>query len=162
MFEFYGVLSSECIQKISKRENLCAFLTTSIILLLLLSATIPLIIFKLDGYKEFIGFTIFLFIIDILILFCKPRSLTFKLSRKVTIDIENNKITREIEGYNKAGLKPKTRKISSIKKIIDYGDWYCIVFVMDPSDTIACQKNLMTKGTIQDFEETFKNKIINK
>ena len=51
-------------------------------------------------------------------------------------------------------------KISYIKKIIDEDEWYCIfAYRMSP---IYIQKNWIKEGTIEEFEEYFKDKIIKK
>ncbi len=73
------------------------------------------------------------------------------------IIITNNMIINEGNNFK------STRNVSDIKKIIDYGDYFQIYFKW-PKKTykFLCQKNLIVEGTINDFEEKFKNKIIKK
>ena len=53
-------------------------------------------------------------------------------------------------------LKP----ISKVKKVIDMGEWYYIIFKFgDISNSWICQKDLITQGTIEDFEKIFEGKI---
>lgn len=53
----------------------------------------------------------------------------------------------------------KSYKISNVKKIVDYGDSYGIIFYHQIIN-IFCQKDLLTEGTIEEFEELFEGKII--
>ena len=54
-------------------------------------------------------------------------------------------------------------KICKVKKVVDYGAYYFIYMRrLDPNNGIVCQKDLLTEGTIEEFEELFKDKIIRK
>lgn len=54
----------------------------------------------------------------------------------------------------------QTFKTDKIKKVIDYGKYYYISFYrLDPSNGIVCQKDLLTCGTIEEFEKFFEGKI---
>ena len=58
-------------------------------------------------------------------------------------------------------MKKSEREFSSIKKIIDYGEWYKIAFSHEKQDdSFVMQKNLITHGTIEEFEQLFKDKIV--
>ena len=53
--------------------------------------------------------------------------------------------------------------MSSVKKIVDYGEWYHFVFFYsDRDDYFVCQKSLLTKGSLEEFEAMFEGKIIRK
>jgi len=55
------------------------------------------------------------------------------------------------------------RAVSDIKKIIDFGDWYKIVFYFPhKSEAFICQKDLIVEGTIEEFEKLFGEYIIRK
>lgn len=57
----------------------------------------------------------------------------------------------------------KETEIEDIKKIIDYGDFYRIVFYFPNLNArFICQKDLITQGSIEEFEERFSDKIIRK
>ena len=50
--------------------------------------------------------------------------------------------------------------IDSVDTVIDYGDWYHLLFNFEDRDTyFVCQKNLLTKGTLEEFEALFDGKI---
>ena len=73
------------------------------------------------------------------------------------IEIENGEIYAEMS--NGAA----TRNYDDIKKIVDYGEFYDIIFYF-PNKVLncICQKDLIKEGTIEDFEELFKDYIVRK
>lgn len=55
------------------------------------------------------------------------------------------------------------REISQLKRIIDFGDCYKMEFVFPhKSFSCLCQKNLIVKGTLEEFEERFADIIVRK
>ena len=55
------------------------------------------------------------------------------------------------------------RYYDDVKKVIDFGEWYHIVFYWPhKSWSYLCQKDLITEGTIEEFEELFKDKLVRK
>lgn len=50
------------------------------------------------------------------------------------------------------------RKKSEVKSVVDYGDWYVIRFSFPAF--FVCQKNLLIKGSIEEFEAQFEDKIL--
>ena len=73
------------------------------------------------------------------------------------ITIDNNQICAEI------GKGMATRTFDDVKQIIDYGEFYDIIFYF-PNKVLncICQKDLIQEGTIEDFEELFKDYIVRK
>lgn len=53
--------------------------------------------------------------------------------------------------------------LENIKNIFDCGEWYHIIFNY-PAKSIycVCQKNLLTEGSIEQFEKLFEGKIVRK
>lgn len=50
--------------------------------------------------------------------------------------------------------------IEDASRLIDYGDFYYIVFPFGKiSDKFICQKGLLTQGTLEEFESLFEGKI---
>lgn len=57
----------------------------------------------------------------------------------------------------------ESRYIEEVKEVRDYGEYYALVFPMGKlSEKFVCQKNLLTKGTLEEFEALFEGKIIKK
>ncbi len=54
-----------------------------------------------------------------------------------------------------------SNQVDSVKKIIDYGDWYHIIFKFPhKSLRFLCQKDLLVEGSLANFEALFENKIV--
>ena len=59
--------------------------------------------------------------------------------------------------------RSETKNLSNVKKVVDMGEWYKIYFYFPyKSNLFICQKDLLVKGTIEEFEELFSDKIIRK
>lgn len=55
------------------------------------------------------------------------------------------------------------RLLSDVKQVRDFGGFYEIIFPFGKiSDKFICQKDLLTIGTIEDFEKLFDGKIVRK
>lgn len=54
-----------------------------------------------------------------------------------------------------------SKKIEQVKEVKDYGDYYTFTFVgiFTNSSPYLCQKDLLTQGTLADFESLFAGKI---
>ena len=54
----------------------------------------------------------------------------------------------------------ESKPISDVSKVIDCGSYYDIRFPFGKlSDKFICQKDLLTKGSLEKFEELFEGKI---
>ena len=59
-----------------------------------------------------------------------------------------------------AGKYTESRLIRDAKSVLDYGEFYEIVFPFRKiSDKFICQKDLLCKGTLNEFELLFKGKV---
>ena len=156
MIEFYGELSDKCqiarAKKIAKCNGVL-FLTVSIIII------IPIIIWATITSKIHYALILMaLFTIMIGISFAVPqkRSLSFKIPTRLIIDA-NTISTTALGGKESM----KTKPLVAVKKVFDRGEWYDIIFKYgNMSNSWVCQKDLIKKGTIDEFEKIFKNKII--
>jgi len=55
------------------------------------------------------------------------------------------------------------RLLSDVKQVRDFGEFYEIIFPFGKiSEKFICQKDLLTIGTIEDFEKLFDGKIVRK
>lgn len=85
----------------------------------------------------------------------KPKGKDYELIMTKRVKIDGNCL--ESEG----GQLTEARSIDQIKCVIDYGEWYKIEFRLPGnSQRFICQKDLITQGTIEDFENLFADKII--
>ncbi len=54
----------------------------------------------------------------------------------------------------------ETRQIKDVKLVKDFGEYYEVCFPFGKlSDKFICQKSLLTKGSVQEFESLFNGKI---
>lgn len=54
------------------------------------------------------------------------------------------------------------RRIDGVKKVIDTGEFYYLKFHFPFNRYCLCQKDLITQGTIEEFEEIFADRIVRK
>ena len=53
-----------------------------------------------------------------------------------------------------------SKLVSDVKKVIDHGEYYELCFPFGKaSEKFFCQKNLLTRGSLREFETLFKGKI---
>lgn len=53
--------------------------------------------------------------------------------------------------------------LEEVKEVRDYGEFYSLIFRLGNYSTyFICQKDLLTKGTIEEFEALFEGKVVRK
>ena len=61
---------------------------------------------------------------------------------------------------HKSETTERFHMLSSVKKVVDYGEWYDFVFFFQDRDMyFVCQQSLLTHGTLEQFEALFEGKI---
>lgn len=89
-------------------------------------------------------------LIPLLPLLPKDKDLTPK-----RIVIEDGEITAT------SNRQSETKSIRDVKTVYDYGEFYMLIFPFGKvSSSFICQKDLLTQGTLKDFEDLFKGKIV--
>ena len=153
MIEFTGQISGQCKKFILKRQVRNQTIASAISCLLAAPFVIAMSVY-IDKLFSIFFIPLFMLISFSLI---KPSNKTQKtfLPIRVYIDLEEEIVVRVTEN-NKVDLS-----LSSVKRIEDYGDWYYFVFNYDSRDPyFICQKELLSLGTIEEFERLFEGKII--
>ena len=153
MIRFDGNFSQECKKHIQKQHSKVAFaaaLITSIIFSAILVA-----VSIVTGMWIIMSFEIALIYMMIVTAIPKvntPDKQAQKYCVSMTIYPDSIDISSE--------LVYQSRKIDDIKKIVDYGNWYQFYFYFsERSFYFICQKDRIVEGTIEDFEERFKEFI---
>lgn len=105
--------------------------------------------------------TIILFAFFIILSICprlhyNPKNLTDYYPLKIIIEKE----TIIVEGKDEDAYN--CRQIVDVKKVIDCGEFYYIKYYYPYYRYALCQKDLITQGTIEEFEQLFEDKIIRK
>jgi hypothetical protein len=79
------------------------------------------------------------------------------------LTINDGIITKYSEHELTKNKPPISKNIEDVKEVVDRGEWYEFSFVFSDRDIyFVCQKDLITKGTLADFEKLFKNIITHK
>lgn len=153
MVVFSGIVSDELQSKtVKKRHQYFFHLFTIVSVALIILSGIFWFIFCIERIKEWIILSGVLIIVTLLQLWNPRKNLPFRWEYHITIDTE--KIIVETPLWTKPLQKP----IKKIKKILDEGDCYYVIY-SDLDNCIVCQKNLLIEGTIEEFEKIFQNKI---
>ena len=151
MIEFKGELSKTCKEFVVKNEANCARRAAIIV-------CIPLAAF--DIWWSVPNHFIYLIALPALVMAVflagiKSNEKGYGLIMTKRVMIGNNYL--ECEGDQFHDIK----SIDRVKSVIDYGEWYKIEFRLPGnSQRFICQKDLITQGTIEDFENLFADKII--
>ncbi|MBQ2793112.1 MAG: hypothetical protein IJF05_00255 [Clostridia bacterium] len=146
MIEFAGELTGESKRFVIKNMRRVAFLASVVIFLFF---GVPTVVFAM-AYN----YLLFLFLIPISIVLLNPffQSDNMKKPFTVKITIESKELVYEHENlYN-------SYNISDVEDVIEYSEFYHILF-NNFNKNFVCQKDLLTKGTIEDFEALFEEKI---
>ena len=149
-FVFQGELSNKN-QKYLLRKN--KIVGSFAICLLTLILSVPIIL--LSYFIHWAFSLAFVILALMLILNLIPLKDEKKFTIPAKIMFYDDTITSEGKGFS------TTKPISAIKKIIDFGDFYHIIFNFPHKDIrFLCQKDLLKEGNLQDFEKYFKDKIV--
>lgn len=161
MIEFEGNLSVECKKFVLKKMRKLIGTIAAIVSLILM---VLLVAFGFYIGNEFlikfsILFSVFMVpVFPLMLAFAvttKKDQLIF-LPIKIYIDIEDETI-----GVVSAKFKDE-HATSSVKQIIDHDKWYEVLYFFGEAHTVktVIQKDLITKGTIEEFEKLFEDKIV--
>ena len=161
MIEFSGEQSVECKTLIakekSKRIGLISSLTTLFISIIVLAVGIV-------NNKLIISFVIiatFVFLSILAFVVPQKRINSVKINSKILVNSDHLILHHSTNFYT--CNHPIVKNFSKIKSVIDYGICFCIIFKYgDITNAWVCEKRLIAKGSIEEFEKIFENKIIKK
>ena len=160
MIEFKGEISDEIRLRIMKKQD--RLLGYMILPITLIAGVCALILFLTnDGsYKEFLFYAILLvFITAFLFIAPQFKNLSRFKSFKWVFVVKISEVNIEEKSLilDRITFVP----IEKVKKVIDEGDCYIIRHI-GSTTSIICQKSLLVEGTIEEFEELFKDKLVRK
>ena len=164
MIEFNGKISGVAEKHMWKKGKQL----TLIIMILGLTAFFPFIILLWQKLESFFGFSIWQLPVAyaVVYIFLPLIAWILPISKKEKNDFTTCKVFTD-EEYIVAILgngNEEYKLISKAKCLNDYGEFYEIVFPLSAgiSKNFICQKNLLTKGTLEEFEALFEGKIVRK
>lgn len=101
-----------------------------------------------------------IFLIHAIFSFILPLVLRFRNGRKIVVT-EKVYIGMDDNIVYKCGKILGSGKISNVKKVVDYGDFFYIQFPYQYlTSEVVCQKSNLAKGSVDEFEELFKDKLV--
>ena len=150
MIQFSGNISEKC-KKYIRKKAMMQWLYFAMFTAIIIGIPSILVLLFWD-IAFFVVFTALVIAYGIVLSF-----LTKNDQMPHIIEIENGEI------YAEMSKGAATRNYNDIKKIVDYGEFYDIIFYF-PNKVLncICQKDLIQEGTIEDFEELFKDYIVRK
>lgn len=164
MIEFQGILSNRCKKFIIDTSWKLGFITVIIVCIPIMALSIVLA-YMYDWIYLLILIPVALFISFVAL---KPGTKAYRklfgnngkiFDGSLAWNIVIDGITISAEGINRS----ETRYLNDVKKVVDLGEWYKIYFCFPhKSNLFVCQKDLITQGTLEEFEAMFKVGIVRK
>ena len=151
MIVFEGQISGKCKEGVLRRGTKNSFiggLITSILF------AIPTIILALK--IDWIILLFFLVLIPFPFLAAIPPKEKYYptiFPSKVPIDTQTGEMTTLSSQFYAES------SITDVVKVLDKGEWY-LIYLKSKDGRFICQKDLLTNGTLDEFEKFFKDKII--
>lgn len=161
MIEFYGCISGAAEKHRTKKDIVLGLIIGYITLTVML----PVIIFIAYGLKVSVDVEMWYVLIPYFSFYALiPLTMIIPTGKKMRE--ENNTIRvftdEEYIVASVAKQKEEYKLIEDVKVVNDYGEFYQLIFPWEKgiSNIFICQKNLIIKGTIEEFEALFEGKIV--
>ena len=151
MIVFEGQISGKCKDGVLRRGARISFIAGLITSILFAIPTVVLAL-KID----LIVLLFFLVLIPLPFLAAiPPREKYYPIifPSKITIDTQTGSMTTQSSQFYAES------SITEVVKVLDKGEWYHI-YVEHKEGRFICQKDLLTNGSLAEFEEIFRDKII--
>lgn len=161
MIEFQGSISEknqlDRMKKLDKKVTQVSILGLIFIWLVVIAIGLPLRILQ-DLWGELIFCSLIMLTVPILSAYTpKKVILRFRISPHIIITEKD----LSLESRSNGKEVWRIRKISKVKKVLDCGEVYYIIFKFgDITNSWICQKNNIINGTIEEFELLFKDKLV--
>ena len=99
---------------------------------------------------------VFMFCVCLAIPKLNPQDRNVEAQLPIKVTIQGDRLERVGEGERSYS----SRKLVDVKKVQDHGTFYYLTFYFPYKDGyFICQKDLLTEGTLTDFEKLFEDKI---
>lgn len=151
MFEFKGKLSKECEDFLYNKQRRMELISCSCVGTVV-SAIIIVLAILLHPIC-FIGLILPALFVLAPILPSTKKSFLQHMPNNLVFDFDKDTI------FYSSEKSKDSYNISQIERILDYGNFYHVLFEPAPDSYYVLQKDLLVQGTIEEFEECFKDKI---
>lgn len=163
MIEFNGYLTGAALKYFYKRYT--KFLQVFMAVPLLIGY--PILAFLLaDKTKPWVSIIVFILVT---VNFVFLPHLFMKIDKKLMKSDKRTCVPKQIFIKNNiivciSNQVTENQQIEVVKEVQDYGEYYALKFTVLGffSPNFVCQKNLLTKGSLEDFEALFEGKIVKK
>ena len=144
-------------KKLDKKVTQVSILGLIFIWLVVIAIGLPLRILQ-DLWGELIFCSLIMLTVPILSAYTpKKVILRFRISPHIIITEKD----LSLESWSNGKEVWRIRKISKVKKVLDCGEVYYIIFKFgDITNSWICQKNNIINGTIEEFESLFQTKLV--
>lgn len=153
--EFCGKLSDACIiDGVKRRARVFGFIS---LIATIIGSAIAITVGVYNGTWPYALILIAFFVAGTIFSFIpqKKRALSLNMPSQLIVDYRTISITAL------GGASMTTKSLQKVKKVIDAGGWYYIIFKYgDITNAWGCEKDLIVKGTLEEFEKVFEGKII--
>lgn len=161
MIEFQGSISEknqlDRMKKLDKKVTQVSILGLIFIWLVVIAIGLPLRILQ-DLWGELIFCSLIMLTVPILSAYT-PKKVILRFRISPHIIITEKDLSLELRSNGKEVWR--IRKISKVKKVLDCGEVYYIIFKFgDITNSWICQKNNIINGTIEEFEALFQTKLV--
>ena len=133
-------------------------------LILLLVGVVSLSMCFLISDNIFMDIIIAMFIVTWIVTCIVMLLLIIKYTKKNLsriVEVTEDYISCEFEEKSIVYEKPITRELEQITDVQDFGDYYIVYFSkIIRTQCFVCQKNLITQGTLEEFESLFEDKLV--
>lgn len=151
MISFEGALSfkskKDQAHRIAQSDGFLFVFTT----LIISAIALPWGIIKGTWIYSIIVISLFI-IISIIAFIPSKRFLLCEINLQIIVD-ENTII-------KKTGTASISKPLTTLKKVVDMGEYYCLVFKMEGiRGSWICEKDLIKQGSLEEFESLFAEKI---
>lgn len=154
MFEFNGSLSNESKNFLYKKQKKLELLSIGSVCFVF---SVPIVVLAFTIHWVFLsGFFVIVIALFTPFLPTVEKGFWKHMPNRILIDTSENTILYQSE------KSEFSDEISNISVIYDYGQFYHIKFNNIPDSYYVLQKDLIVQGTIQEFEEYFKDIIVRK
>ena len=158
MFEFNGKANENVVKYLRKKELKILMFSLAFAFAILT----PIIVFVTVKYNLFRVLIAYFSSWAIILFVAVP--LQIHSAKKSTLDYLPNRIYSEDEYIVFVANKyEEYRNKEDIKEVLDFGEFYDLKFVYGKGYLyFICQKDLLSKGTLEDFEAFFDGEIVRK
>lgn len=161
MIEFQGSISEknqlDRMKKLDKKVTQVSIFGLIFIWLVVIAIGLPLRILQ-DLWGELIFCSLIMLTVPILSAYT-PKKVILRFRISPHIIITEKDLSIELRSNGKEVWR--TRKISKVKKVLDCGEVYYIIFKFgDITNSWICQKSNIVNGSINEFEVIFQSKIV--